>query len=297
MPTRGSSRGYGIGGGGIAFARGPRRAGGSDTAWRPREYAHGIVMDFDAFAARAGELADSFPPEFVEEIETVAVHRDVKPHPHVPDVFTLGQCATSHLSDPTGQEPFRSVIDLYYGSFVELAKQDPDFDMEAELAKTIEHEIQHHLEDRAGIHTLCNEDALFEAHARFRNGLDVPPGWYRLGEMLEPGLWAVDIDLFLELELRKKDWNGLVGTRLVLTVLDDRLEVDVPADTQPEEIWTFEGEGLLEDGAADDEIDEVEKDEADEDLGEDDLQDDDEGDEEDEPDGLVGDLHVVPVVR
>ena len=53
-----------------------------------------------------------------------------------------------------GQEPFRSIVHLYYGSFVALAENDPSFDVEAELKETIEHEVQHHIEDRAGAKTL-----------------------------------------------------------------------------------------------------------------------------------------------
>ena len=233
-------------------------------------------MDFDTFAARARAIAAAIPAEFMAGIDTVDVHRDAVPHPHVPDVFTLGMCETSHLSDPTGQEPFRSVVHVYYGSFVALAAHDTAFDVDAELEETIQHEVQHHLEDRAGLKTLLHEDDLFEAHARFRAGLDVPPGWYRFGEQLEPGLWAVDLDLFLELQLRAHDWARLRGTRLTFAILGEALEVDVPEDADPTEVWTFEGDGLLE-GEEDEEEVAIEEDA--EDLG------------------LVGDLHVVPVVR
>jgi hypothetical protein len=163
---------------------------------------------------------------------------------------------------------------------VELAKADPAFDTEAELVETIQHEVQHHLEDRAGMLDLRSEDALFEMHARFRAGLEVPSGWYRQGEPLGPGLWAVDLDLFLELELRKADWKRLPGSHLTLQIGDEPFEVDVPSDMDPEEIWSFEGEGLLQ-GEEDDEEVVIPDEEAD----------------EDEPPPLAGDLHVVPIVR
>ena len=102
--------------------------------------------------------------------------------------------------------------------------------MAYELEETLAHEIQHHVEDRAGVSTLRDEDALFEMHARFRDGQEVPEGWYRLGDPVEPGLWAVDLHLFLELELREKDWAPLPGTRLLLTLLGAPFEVDVPED-------------------------------------------------------------------
>ena len=150
--------------------------------------------------------------------------------------------------------------------------------MEAELEETIEHEVQHHLEDRAGISTLQNEDALFEAHARFRAGLDVPAGWYRQGEPIEPGLWAVDLDLFLELPIRSR-----TGPRCPARASRSRswttpFEVDVPADADPDEIWTFEGEGLVE---GDEEEEEP--------VGNDES--------EDDPGGSAGALHILPIVR
>jgi hypothetical protein len=229
-------------------------------------------MDFDTFSARARAIAREMPGEFMSGIEAVEVHREVKRHPVLPDIVTLGECETSHLSDPTGTEPFRSVVHLYHGSFVDLAGRDASFDFEGELRETIEHEVQHHLEDRAGIADLRDEDALFDAHARFREGLDAPPGWYRMGEGVGPDLWAVDLDLFLELRLRRKEWERLLGTTLHLTVLDQPLDVDLPSDADPGEAFTLEGEGLFE-------------------------PDDPEGVADEDAPGAAGDLHLIPVVR
>jgi hypothetical protein len=254
-------------------------------------------MDFDTFSARAREIAAAIPPEYMEGIDVVDVHKDAKDDLHVPGVQTLGMCETSHLSDPTGQVPFRSVVHLYYGSFVALARQDRSFDVEKELEETIRHEVQHHLEDRAGIPTLRDEDALYEAHARFKAGLDVPPGWYRWGEEIEEGLWSVDLDLFLELRLRRPDWERLPGTRVRLSVMGEPFEVEVPADAKPDEIWSFEGEGLYEgeeeDRGADEEPPGEEEPEEEDGSGDDDGGD----DSDDLPPGTVGDLHVVPIVR
>jgi hypothetical protein len=234
-------------------------------------------MDFDTFSARAREIAAAFPREFMTGIESVEVHRDVKRHPSLPDIVTLGECETSPLSDPTGQDPFRSIVHLYYGSFADQARNDPSFDVESELRETIEHEIQHHIEDRAGAKELLGEDDLFEAHARFRAGMDVPPGWYRFGEPLGDGVWAVDLDLFLELPMRRREWDAVRGTTVTLTVLGDPVEVAIPSDAAPDEVFTLEGEGIFEpDLEADDE--------------------DDRPDDEDVP-GNRGDLHIVPLVR
>jgi hypothetical protein len=71
------------------------------------------MMDFETFSERAQALAAAIPREFMAGIQSVDVHRDLKRHPFLEDVVTLGECATSELSDPTGQEPFRSVVHLY----------------------------------------------------------------------------------------------------------------------------------------------------------------------------------------
>ena len=234
-------------------------------------------MDFDSFSKRAQEIAAAIPKEFMSDVESVDVHKDAKPHPFLPDIFTLGECETSPLSDAAGEERFRSRIHLWHGSFKALARSDPRFDWEGELRETIEHEVQNHIEDRAGIKDLSDEDDLFEAHARFRADRPVPAGWYRMGDEIEPHLWAVDLDLFLELDVRRKEWDALRGTRLLLRLMGEQVEFEIPRDADPSEVLTFEGEGLFEGD-----------DEGEEGSGE-------EG-KSDSP-GLSGDLHVIPRVR
>jgi len=225
------------------------------------------IPSYDAFARRAREIFEAIPEEFTEDVEDVFVHREVKRHPQIPEVVTLGECEGSPVAAMTGTGIVRSLVHLWYGSFVDLAKRDETFDVDAELVETIEHEVKHHLEDKGGTRALEDEDELFDAHARFTEGLPVPAGWYRAGEKLEPGVWAVESDVFVELRLRKKEVDALRGKPLSMTVLGEPLEVDIPADAKPGEPLTYEGEGL--------EL---------------------EGDEEDgEP--ASGDLHLVLLVR
>jgi hypothetical protein len=209
------------------------------------------VPDYEAFAARAKALTASIPAEYTEDVEDVVVHRGVKKHPLLHDVVTLGECEPSKLAAMTASGLVRSIVHLYYGSFTDLARRDPSFDVDAELEETIRHELQHHLEDKAGVKTLIDEDDLFEAHARFRANLDVPPGWYRQGDPVEPGVWAVDLDLFVELRMRRAEFDRLRGEPLSLTVLGEPVETEIPEDAAPDEVFTLEGEGLLEDEADD----------------------------------------------
>jgi hypothetical protein len=205
------------------------------------------VPPYEAFAARAKVLTGEIPAEFLDGVEDVVVHREAKRHPLLEDVLTLGEQEPSAMVALTGSELVRSIVHLYYGSFVELARRDRRFDVDAELRETIEHEIQHHLEDRAGVRTLVDEDDLFDAHQRFRAGLETPPGWWRRGEEVDDDVWQVGQDLFVELRLRRREFDALRGTTVSMTVLDEPFEADVPADATPGDILTFEGEGVLPD--------------------------------------------------
>jgi hypothetical protein len=168
-------------------------------------------------------------------------------HPLMRDIVTLGECEPSRLEAMMGTEPTRSIVHLYYGSFVELAQEDPDFRLDDELRETVEHEIQHHLEDRAGVRTLIDEDDLFDAHQRFLSGLETPKGWWRRGERLERDVYAVESDLFVELRLRRREFEARRGTTVQLSVLGEPFEAEIPKDVKPGEILTFEGDGLVAD--------------------------------------------------
>jgi predicted Zn-dependent protease with MMP-like domain len=230
------------------------------------------VPTYERFCERAKEIFAGIPAEFTEGVEDVVLARGVKRHPQLPDIVTLGECEPSPLVAMTGGGDVRSIVHLYYGSFVELAREDETFRFDEELVETIEHEVQHHVEDKAGVRTLIDEDDLFDAHARFRADMEVEPGWYRRGRVVEPNVWAVDLDLFVEVEMRRKDFEGLRGRTLTLTVLGEPVELEIPDDVEPEEIFTLEGSGLLQ--TAEDEDEDAET--------------------EDVP---AGDLHIVPVVR
>jgi hypothetical protein len=224
------------------------------------------VPTYEEFATRAKEIAAAIPAEFMDGVEDVAIHRGGKAHPLLGDVMTLGECEPS-IARLTDTGIVRSIVHLYYGSFKSLARTDPGFDVDAELRETIEHEIQHHIEDRAGVRALEDEDDLFDAHQRFRAGLSSPPGWWRRGERLEDDVYAVEDDLFVELRLRRADFEARRGTTVTLDVLGEPFEADVPKDAVPGRILSFPGEGLADDDA----------------------------DAQDEPG--AGDLHLVLVVR
>ncbi|MHC4471259.1 MAG: metallopeptidase family protein [Planctomycetota bacterium] len=201
-------------------------------------------MDFDRFTQVAEQILSGIPRRFLEGVMVVEAHRRELPHPHLEGVYTLGECADDEaprLTDPGG---LRSRVHLYHGSFRALARQDPSFDWEGELEETILHEIRHHLEDRAGIADLMEEDAEADAVARFRAGEEMSPRWYRGGEKLEPGVYRVADDLFVELVLRTADLERIRGGEFKTTVLDEPLEARIPPDAELGETLTLQGEGL-----------------------------------------------------
>lgn len=210
-------------------------------------------MDFETFHRRAERIVAEVPPEFLAGVVGVEAHRERKEHPRIPRYYTLGECADDpivRLTDPGG---LQSRVHLYYGSFAVLARQDPDFDWEEELRETILHEIRHHLEDRAGIRDLIDEDDEDEALASFHAGEEMPSGWYRAGEKMEDGVWRVGDDLFVELRIRPADLDRFREAGLDLVILDEPFSAELPEDLEPGEVLTFEGDGLVrDDGSAGD---------------------------------------------
>lgn len=168
-------------------------------------------MRFEAFEARAHQLWRGIPARFREGVDGLVVSPVAHTHPGMPDVYTLGECTTEdYPSDFGGPETTRSILTLYHGSFVALARRDPDFDWDAELWETLTHELQHHLESLADENALESYDYAAEQHFRRLRGESFDPYFYRLGRRERPGLYEVEGDLYLEVEreMREVDPGG-----------------------------------------------------------------------------------------
>jgi Zincin-like metallopeptidase len=156
-------------------------------------------MNFADFERRAQEMFDTIPESFRGGVEYVAVSDEAVPHLDLPEVYTLGECATGELD--LGYEVgdvVRSGVHLYHGSFRALARQDPDFDWEGELWETLTHEIRHHRESTAGEDALEDFDYAADENFKRREGMPFDPLFYRSGEPVDEGGWDVDGDLFVE---------------------------------------------------------------------------------------------------
>ncbi len=104
---------------------------------------------------------------------------------------------------------------------------DPGLDLEEE----VEAHMAAALEDAAAaaetLATPEDEDSLLARHARFRRGEELPYAWYRGGESVDEGVWAVDLDLFAEVWVSRHTWPALIRGTLPLQFGEDVLEVEV----------------------------------------------------------------------
>lgn len=119
-------------------------------------------MTFDDFERLVAEMVEEIPEEFMRGLQGVHVLPDVRREDGFDeDVFRMGE-----YMDP-GPEDFLGAGDgigrhvaVYYGSFREIASQDPAFDWEEEAWETLTHELKHHVESLAGEDFLVQEDVL-----------------------------------------------------------------------------------------------------------------------------------------
>jgi hypothetical protein len=155
---------------------------------------------------------EAIPEEYRRGIDGLVVSREAEPHPELPDIWTLGVCETeSYPSEWIGPDTTRSVVRLFFGSFRQLARIDPDFDWTAEIHETVEHEVRHHLEWLAGGDELGDvDDAMDESFKRFE-GLDWDPWYFQKGDRLSEGVFAVEDQVFIEMELTPKAFDRLDG--------------------------------------------------------------------------------------
>ena len=116
-------------------------------------------MTFYEFRAALAEMVNEIPDEFLRELQGVHALPEVRLERDFHEVYRMGE-----YLDP-GPESFLSAgeglgrhVALYYGSFVKIAGEDPDFDWEAELWETLTHELRHHVESLAGDVSLIEDD-------------------------------------------------------------------------------------------------------------------------------------------
>ena len=158
-------------------------------------------MKFAAFEAAAERAYAEIPDSYKVGIDGLVVSREAVPHPELPDIFTLGECLTeSWPSDWQGPESTRSSVVLYWGSFKNLAHQDPEFDWSGEIWETLTHELRHHLESLADEDQLEDVDYAVDEDFKRVEGHDFDPWYYQRGDPEGGGAFRIEKHVFLEQE-------------------------------------------------------------------------------------------------
>jgi len=165
-------------------------------------------VKFEEFETTARRMWSEIPVEYKEGIDGLVVRKEALEHPEHNDYFTLGMCFTEpYPGGYGGPESTRSILALYYGSFVGIAEDDPDFPWEDELWETITHELRHHLEYLVEDETLERVDyAAEQSHLRFE-GLDFDPWYFQSGLHVAPGVYRVEGDVYLEQRWKPDDFR------------------------------------------------------------------------------------------
>lgn len=110
---------------------------------------------FDEVAELLDEMSEHFPPIFFETLNGgILLQEEEKTDPLFPkgDMCFLGE----YVRD----EYMGCYINLYYGSFLSIAKNEDwtEEDWRDELYKTLSHELTHHIEFLANTHGLDDKD-------------------------------------------------------------------------------------------------------------------------------------------
>jgi hypothetical protein len=166
-------------------------------------------VDLEGFEALAFELWEAIPARFREGVSAFVIEPGTYRKEEFEDGWVYGYCEPDEAIMAIPDAPVTSVITLFYGSFVQISLTTPDFDWEAELRETVRHELLHHLEWRAGVDHLGEEDDVQDDNERRVTGAPFRPDFHRLGLQLGPGVWLADDDLFIEVELRGRAWARL----------------------------------------------------------------------------------------
>lgn len=200
-------------------------------------------MDFETFERYAIACWRSIPARYREGVSALVVRRDAFRKEEFRDGWVYGWCEEDPVVMAVPDAPVTSRITLFHGSFVHLAAEDPAFDWEGEVWETVRHELQHHLEWRAGLDHLGDEDDLQDENERRVQGLPFRSGFHRDGLALGGDAWLADGDLFVERGYRKRDWArlaqegpsvtwdgwALTAPPLPVELLDDGGPIYVPA--------------------------------------------------------------------
>ncbi len=128
-------------------------------------------MTYQEFQDTVTEMLAEIPEIYKKGLQGVHVLPQAHPEPDLPGVFRLGEYMDPGPEAFLGSNPgLGRHIALYYGSFLAIARNSPQFDWEAQIWETLTHELRHHVESLAGDGSLIEEDRQRTAEFRRRLG-------------------------------------------------------------------------------------------------------------------------------
>ena len=114
-----------------------------------------MVPTYEEMGDWLEEIADEFPDAFFQELDGgIQLEERELPDSSFPpgEMYIMGE----YCHDMLGR-----YIVLYYGSFVQLLRDEVQEVWKDEIFATIAHEFTHHMEETAGLHALDDKDAEF----------------------------------------------------------------------------------------------------------------------------------------
>ena len=115
------------------------------------------MMSFDQVGDLLDQIAEGFPEAFYRELNGgISLLPEAKEDP-------AGESGELYIMGEYCHDMMGRYINLYYGSFAALARQEgwTDQDWEEELSATLSHEFTHHMEGLAGERGLERRDEAF----------------------------------------------------------------------------------------------------------------------------------------
>lgn len=166
-------------------------------------------MKYPEFEALVEQMWQQIPERYKEGISALQVLRGKGFDPELDDCPIFGDCGPDMALDALPDAPVMSTIRIFYGSFRLIAREEPDFDWEAELWETLLHEIRHHLEWRSNRDGLGEQEDVERELLAQQQGKPFDPSFYRYGVPLLPGVNAIGNALFIELFVASSQWRQL----------------------------------------------------------------------------------------
>lgn len=196
-------------------------------------------MDLATFESVALMYWERVPDRFKVGVTALVIEPGAYRNDEFEDGWVYGYCEPDEAVMLLPDAPVQSLITLFYGSFVHISAMTEDFDWHEELWETLTHEIRHHLEWRAGVDHLGDDDDLQDDHERCMLGRPFRPDYHRTGTPLARDVFLGAGCVFLELPLRKKAWLAVAREGA------SRRWAGIEASIPPVDIATLEGADLV----------------------------------------------------